>query len=112
MIQKRGVPAVPSDSIPFPLVGEPYFNGGYNTVRFGSKNGGTIDAIQIESHQGVRFDYNKRVVYADSLAEAILEYVEKQETQLGEIEQQKSLLSNTFFKDNKDTASITLNAEF
>ncbi|MFQ3336501.1 MAG: hypothetical protein ACI8RY_001372 [Urechidicola sp.] len=77
MIQKRGVPAVPSDSIPFPLVGEPYFNGGYNTVRFGSKNGGTIDAIQIESHQGVRFDYNKRVVYADSLAEAILEYVEK-----------------------------------
>jgi N-formylglutamate amidohydrolase len=77
MIQKRGVPAVPSDSIPFPLVGESYFNGGYNTVRFGSRNGGTIDAIQIESHQGVRFDYNKRVEYADSLAEAILEYVEK-----------------------------------
>ena len=40
-----------------------------------------------------------------------LEYVEKQETQLGEIEQQKRLLSNTFFKDNKDNASITLNAE-
>jgi hypothetical protein len=77
MIQRRGVPAVPSDSIPFPLIGESYFNGGYNTVRFGSRNGGTIDAIQIESHQGVRFDYNKRVVYADSLAEAILEYVEK-----------------------------------
>lgn len=77
MIQRRGYPTVPSDSIPFPLVSEPYFNGGYNTVRFGSRNGGTIDAIQIESHQDVRFTYAKRVEYADSLAEAILEYMEK-----------------------------------
>ena len=43
--------------------------------------------------------------------EKYLEYVEKQETQLGEIEEQKSLLSNTFFKDNKENVSITLNAE-
>jgi len=43
--------------------------------------------------------------------EKYLEYVDKQETQLGVIEQQKSLLSNTFFKDNKENASITLNAE-
>lgn len=43
--------------------------------------------------------------------EKYLEYVDKQETQLGEIEQQKSLLSNTFFKDNKENPSITLNAE-
>ena len=77
MIQRRGIPAVPSDSIPFPLVGESYFNGGYNTVRFGSKNGGSIDAIQIESHQGVRFDSTTRVKFADSLAETIIEYLEK-----------------------------------
>ena len=43
--------------------------------------------------------------------EKYLEYVDKQETQLGVIEQQKSLLSNTFFKDNKENPSITLNAE-
>lgn len=43
--------------------------------------------------------------------EKYLEYVDKQETQLGLIEQQKSLLSNTFFKDNKENTSITLNAE-
>ena len=43
--------------------------------------------------------------------EKYLEYVDKQETQLGVIEQQKSLLSNTFFKDNKENTSITLNAE-
>ena len=44
--------------------------------------------------------------------EKYLEYVEKQEIQLGEIEKQKNKLTNTFFKDNKDNTSITLNAEF
>ena len=44
--------------------------------------------------------------------EKYLEYVEKQEIQLGEIEKQKNTLTNTFFKDNKDNTSITLNAEF
>ena len=77
MIQRKGYPAVPSDSIPAPLVGEPYFGGGYNTVRFGSRNGGTIDAIQIESHQSVRFTSSARIEYADSLATAILEYMDK-----------------------------------
>ena len=77
MIQRRGVPAVPSDSIPHPLVGESFFGGGYNTVKFGSRDGGTIDGIQIESHSGVRFGFTNRVKYADSLAEAILEYMEK-----------------------------------
>ena len=44
--------------------------------------------------------------------EKYLEYVQKQESQLSEIEKQKNILSNTFFKDNKDTAPITLNAEY
>jgi hypothetical protein len=43
--------------------------------------------------------------------EKYLEYVDKQETQLGEIEKQKNILSNKFFKDNKENPSITLNAE-
>jgi len=43
--------------------------------------------------------------------EKYLEYVDKQETQLGEIEKQKNILANTFFKDNKENPSITLNAE-
>lgn len=77
IIQRKGIPAVPSDSIPFPLLGEPYFNGGYNTRRFGSIGGGTIDGIQIESHQGVRFNATTRAKYADSLASAILEFIEK-----------------------------------
>ena len=41
-----------------------------------------------------------------------LEYVQKQEKQLNEIEKQKNILSNTFFKDNKENPSITLSDEF
>jgi hypothetical protein len=39
-----------------------------------------------------------------------LEYVQKQEKQLNDIEIQKDVLSNTFFKDNKDTSTLSLNA--
>jgi len=55
---------------------------------------------------------NDKIIYE---IEKYLEYVQKQETQLSETETQKSILSNTFFKDNKDNkdnTSITLNAEF
>jgi hypothetical protein len=52
---------------------------------------------------------NNKVIFE---LEKYLEYVEKQEIQLGDIEKQKIILSNTFFKDNKDSTSITLNAEF
>jgi hypothetical protein len=40
-----------------------------------------------------------------------LEYVKTQETQLTEIETKKELLTNRFFKDNKDKTSSIDNAE-
>lgn len=43
--------------------------------------------------------------------ETYLEYVKKQEQQLNDIERQKSVLSNTFFKDNKDNTSLIFNEE-
>lgn len=43
--------------------------------------------------------------------ERYLEYVKKQEEQLNDVEVQKDMLSNTFFKDNKDNTSISVNAE-
>ena len=43
--------------------------------------------------------------------ETYLEYVQKQEQQLNDIEKQKSILSNTFFKDNKDNTTLVFNAE-
>ena len=43
--------------------------------------------------------------------EKYLEYVKTQETQLTEIETKKELLTNRFFKDNKDKTSSNDNAE-
>jgi hypothetical protein len=43
--------------------------------------------------------------------EKYLDYVIQQEKQLGVIEQHKDMLTNTYFKDNKDNTSITLNDE-
>jgi hypothetical protein len=77
MIDSKSYPAVPSTNDPFPLLGELYFTGGYNTRRHGSLNGGTIDGIQIECNQDVRFQSNLRKAFADSLANVILEFMEK-----------------------------------
>lgn len=56
-----GYPAVPSSSDPSPGTA-PYFNGGYNTQRYGSLLDGTIDAVQLEINKtGIRdSDQNTR----------------------------------------------------
>lgn len=69
LMHERGFPAVPSALDSFPIIGEPYFSGGYNTVRHGSRdNGGQIDAIQIELNQDIRFNAASRQVLVDTLA--------------------------------------------
>ena len=73
----KGFPAVPSLQDPFPLDKDPFFSGGFNTVRHGSRdNGGAIDAIQIEMNQEIRFDEGRRAMLIDSLAMVILDYVD------------------------------------
>ena len=42
--------------------------------------------------------------------EKYLDYVVEQEKSLGDIEHHKDMLTNTYFKDNKDNSSMTLNA--
>ena len=42
--------------------------------------------------------------------EKYLDYLVRQEKQLGDIEQQKNVLTNTYFKDNKDNSNMILNA--
>ena len=55
LFTNTGVPAVPSAVDPFPLPGQAFFDGGYITLRHGSRDGGTIDAIQIEApYPGLR----------------------------------------------------------
>jgi N-formylglutamate amidohydrolase len=77
MLSNKGYPSVPSTSIPFPLASESYFSGGYNTVKWGSRNGEEIDGIQLEHNQNIRFDSTLRKKYADSLAVVLLDYLEK-----------------------------------
>jgi len=75
-LNQKNVAAVPSEEDPFPLDDQLYFNGGYNTREYGSRDGGTIDAIQIECHQDVRFIDSDRKPFADSLATVILTYMD------------------------------------
>lgn len=72
-----GFPSVPSDFDPAPLVGQDYFNGGYNTVRRGSVTGGAVDAIQIETHYtGVRDTPESRFAFAEAFVTAVLAYLQ------------------------------------
>lgn len=76
MLVKRGYPSIPSSDDPAPN-GTPYFNGGYSTVRHGSRNGGTIDGLQIETPgPGVRNNVALRTAAGRAFAEALIEFME------------------------------------
>jgi len=77
LLEEKNHACVPSNEDEYPLGPEPYFTGGYNTQEYGSRNGGTIDAIQIECNQDVRFIDSIRKQFAIDLAEAIIEFIEK-----------------------------------
>lgn len=75
MYLERGYPSVPSQNTPFPLVGEPYFAGGYITQQHGSRNGGVIDAVQLEANRhGVRQTADQRRAFADSTAKIMVDF--------------------------------------
>lgn len=77
MFATRGYPAVPGIDEPWPFPGEPYFSGGYITGRHGSSGEGTIDAIQIECNQDVRFEVTARNSFAAAAAAIFLNYLIK-----------------------------------
>jgi hypothetical protein len=77
MFAAKGYQSVPSIDEPFPFLGEPYFSGGYNTERHGSLKNGTVDAIQIECNQNVRFEATARGNFADVTADVFLDYLIK-----------------------------------
>ena len=75
LMDMKGFPSVPSSTDPFPLEGEAYFSGGYNTQRHGSRDDeGAIDAIQIELNRDIRFDAANRAMLIDSIALTALEF--------------------------------------
>lgn len=76
LLESNQVAAVPSKSDPFPIGNEGYFRGGYNTERHGSANGGSIDAIQIECDQTIRFDANNRERFAINLTSVTNQFID------------------------------------
>lgn len=77
MFAARGYPAVPGIDEPYPFSGEPYFSGGYITSRHGSSGEGSVDAIQIECNQDVRFEVTARNNFAVATAAIFLNYLIK-----------------------------------
>jgi N-formylglutamate amidohydrolase len=76
LLAVQGFPAVPSDRTPFPG-SDPYFNGGYNTAAYGSRDGGSVSSVQIESHfSGLRDTDAHREAFAVALAQALAAYFE------------------------------------
>jgi len=65
---------VPSPRHPGPGAGQ-YFSGGYNVVRHGSRNGGEIDGIQLESPIGRRMPA-ERQRYVEAIGSAIVEFLQ------------------------------------
>ncbi|MEL7120054.1 MAG: T9SS type A sorting domain-containing protein [Bacteroidota bacterium] len=76
LLENKGLAAVPGKLDRFPLSGEAYFSGGYNTDRHSSKDGGQIDGIQIEMNQNIRFDEDERDELIGHLLQSIIEYVQ------------------------------------
>ena len=75
LLEEKGYPSVPSLNHPSPKPEEPYFSGGYNTARHGSSSGGTIDGIQIELEEALRFDGRRREQLAVDLASVLVEFL-------------------------------------
>jgi hypothetical protein len=77
LLAERGIPGVPSPAYPDPG-GLPYYNGGYNTRRHGSRDGGPTSGVQIEAHwTGLRDEAANREAFAVALAESLELYIEQ-----------------------------------
>ena len=72
MLQARGYASVPRPDVPAPKENELYFRGGYNTDTHGSRQGGTISALQIECPWvGVRDTHEHRQRFVDALTDIL-----------------------------------------
>jgi len=77
LMEETGFKAVPSDRQPSPS-GDKYFNGGHITDMYGSRHGGILDAVQIETPSEVRWEEGDemRKAFAAALAETILSFMD------------------------------------
>lgn len=76
LLEARGQRSLPSTVRPQPTAGAPYYSGAYIVATHGSKNSGTVSAIQIECPwEGVRDTEANRRQFAERLADALSEYL-------------------------------------
>ena len=74
-LQNRGYPNYPSPADPSPGT-DSYFSGGYITRKYGSRYGGDIDSVQVESGSPQRQN-SELAGYAKELAAAIKEFMDE-----------------------------------
>lgn len=74
ILQDSGYKVVPSPNHPGPDGGN-YYSGGYISKTYGSKYGGDVDAIQIESPRSLRSS-SASPPYAQDLAQAIVDFMD------------------------------------
>jgi hypothetical protein len=75
LFETAGFPSVPSASTPDPA-GADYFTGGYNTEVHGSRQGGPISGVQIETNfTGVRDSQVNRERFAAALVSVMSQYL-------------------------------------
>lgn len=78
LIQKEGIPAVPSLQDPYPANGEKFFSGGYNTRRYTSSNYPQVFGWQIEcNYKGLRDTREDRAAFAKAFVNAYMKFVIK-----------------------------------
>ena len=78
LLANNNSPSVPSQQDAAPVVGDLYFNGGYNTFRHGSRDSTKVDAIQIECNfTGVRNTFATRQTFANQLAATLKVFLGK-----------------------------------
>ena len=71
-----GYASVPSKEDTAPKEGELYFSGGYNTAIYGSRDNGSVDAIQIELNMiGVRDTNENRTIFSKEFAQGLIAYL-------------------------------------
>lgn len=75
LLEARSILCVPSPTKPAPTPGADYFSGAYDVQAHGSRDGGTISAIQLECPwKGVRDTPDNQRAFVAALAESLIQY--------------------------------------
>ncbi len=74
-LQNDGFTTIPSPDHPSPGNGN-YFSGGINSREYGSRNGSSIDAVQLGVPRHLRFNATDMTAFADSLAQSLVGFMD------------------------------------